>query len=134
HRFTNRVSANVRYQFIRSVTQTRPYFGSRVDVSGDAGITGADRDPRNWGPPGLTFSSGIARLSTGSHAFDRNQSSTVTYTSTWIKGRHSVGYGVDYKWQQFNLLSQREARGNFTFTGANDFADFLLGIPTASSL
>jgi hypothetical protein len=137
HRFTNRVSGNVRYQFTRSTTQTLPYFGNRVDVSGNAGVTGADRDPRNWGPPGLTFASGIARLATGSHAFDRNQSSTVTYTSTWIKGRHSVGYGVDYKWQQFNLLSQREARGNFTFTGAatgNDFADFLLGIPTASSL
>jgi trimeric autotransporter adhesin len=137
HRFTNRISGNVRYQFTRSVTEALPYFGNRVDVSGNAGVTGADRDPRNWGPPGLTFASGIARLATGSHAFDRNQSSTVTYTSTWIKGRHSFAYGIDYKWQQFNLLSQREARGNFTFTGAatgNDFADFLLGIPTAGSL
>src|SRR5205085_1559467 len=47
------------------------------------------------------------------------------------------GYGADTRRQQFNLFSQQNARGTFTFTGAatgNDFADFLLGIPTASSL
>jgi hypothetical protein len=108
-----------------------------VDVSGEAGITGGDRDPRNWGPPGLNFSGGVAPLSTGSHAFDRSLSHAVSYTSTWIRGRHSFGYGVEYRRQQYNLLSQQNARGTFTFTGAetgNDFADFLLGIPTTSSL
>lgn len=137
HRFTPRISGNVKYAFSRSITRTLPYFGTHLDVSGIAGVTGNDRDPRNWGPPALNFASGIARLSTGSHAFDRNQSHNVSYTSTWVKGRHAFGYGVDYKTQQFNLLSQRDARGNFTFTGAatgNDFADFLLGLPTASSL
>jgi hypothetical protein len=137
HRFTPRISGNLRYSFTRDVTQILPYFGNRVDVSGDAGITGADTDPRNWGPPGLSFSGGIVRLSTGSHTFDRNQSSTIAYTSTWVHGRHNFSYGIDYKKQQFNLLSQRDGRGNFTFTGeasGNDFADFLLGIPTASSL
>ncbi len=137
HRFTPRVSANVRYSFVRSISQTLPYFGNKVDVSGLAGVTGADRDPRNWGPPGLSFAGGIAHLSTGSHAFDRSLAHNVAYYSTWIRGRHTFGYGIDYKKQQFNLLSQREARGNFTFTGAatgNDFADFLLGLPTASSL
>jgi hypothetical protein len=137
HRFTPRISANIRYTFNRSVSTSLPYFGNTQDVSGVAGITGNDRDPRNWGPPGLSFAGGIARVSTGSHAFDRSQSHMGSYTSTWVKGRHAFGYGVDYRRQQFNLLSQREARGNFTFTGAatgNDFADFLLGIPTASSL
>src|SRR5207244_10541614 len=73
----------------------------------------------------------------GAYAFDRNQSSGVFYNSTWSKGRHSLGYGADFRRQQFNLLSQQNARGSLTFTGAatgNDFADFLLSIPTASSL
>jgi trimeric autotransporter adhesin len=137
HRFNPRVSGNIRYSFTRGVTRILPYFGTRVDVSGDAGITGGDTDPRNWGPPGLNFSGGMARLSTGSHTFDRNQLSTLSYSSTWIRGRHNFGYGVEYRRQQFNLLSQQDGRGNFTFTGAasgNDFADFLLGVPTASSL
>jgi trimeric autotransporter adhesin len=137
HRFSQRVTGNIRYQFARTVTQALPYFGTRLDVSGIAGILGNDRDPRNWGPPALNFSGGIARLSTGSYAFDRNQAHTIGYTSTYVVGRHALGYGADFRRQQFNLLSQREARGTFTFTGAAtgiDFADFLLGIPTASSI
>ena len=92
---------------------------------------------RNWGPPALNFSSGIARLSTGTYSSDRNLSHVVSYSSTWIRGRHGFTYGADYRRQQFNLFSQRDPRGSFTFTGAatgNDFADFLLGIPTASSI
>jgi hypothetical protein len=137
HRFTSRISATVRYTFNRSVSQNLPYFANRLDVSGDAGIAGNDRDPRNWGPPSLNFAGGIARLSSGSFAFDRNLSHGVSTSSSWIVGRHNLGYGVDYKRQQYNLFSQQNARGSFTFTGAetgNDFADFLLGIPTASSL
>lgn len=137
HRFTQRISGTVRYAFSRSVSEAMPYFGTRADVSGDAGITGNDRDSRNWGPPSLSFSGGIARLSSGSYAFDRNMSNTVGYTSSYVMGRHALSFGVDYRSQHFNLLSQRDARGSFTFTGAetgNDFADFLLGIPTASSI
>jgi hypothetical protein len=137
HRFSPRVVANIRYAFSRNVSENLPYFGNRVDVSGDAGITGNDRDPRDWGPPALTFASGIARLSSGSSTFNRTQSNSISYASTWVHGRHAFGYGGDHQWQQYNLLSQANARGNFTFTGAatgNDFADFLLGIPTASSL
>src|SRR5262249_24560290 len=130
HRFTSRVSGNMRYTFSRTVAETLPYFGNRVDVSGDAGILGNDRDPRNWGPPSLLLSSGIARLASGSFAFDRNQTSGISYTSNWSHARHALSYGADFRRQQFNLLSQQNARGSFTFTGAAsgiDFADFLLG-------
>src|SRR5262249_51468033 len=114
HRFTQRVSSTIRYQFNRAVTTALPYFGTRLDISGIAEISGNDRDPRNWGPPSLTFAGGIARLSGGSYAFDRNQSHGVSYSSNWIRGRHTLGYGADHKWQQFNLLSQKDARGSFT--------------------
>jgi hypothetical protein len=137
HRFTTRFVANMRYSFSRNVAKTLPYFANQIDVSGNAGITGNDPDPRNWGPPGLSFASGIAFLSGGTYAFNRNQSNTASYASNWVYHRHAFGYGVDHQWQQFNLFSQQNARGVFTFTGAeagNDFADFLLGVPTASSL
>jgi len=137
HRFNPRIAGVIRYQFNRTVSETLPYFGNRIDVSGAAGISGNDRDARNWGPPTLVFASGIARLSTGSFAFDRSQSSGISYSSNWNQRRHSLGFGADYRKQQFNLLSQKDARGTFTFTGAatgNDFADFLSGIPTVSSI
>jgi hypothetical protein len=137
HRFTPRISGTIRYTFSRGVSKALPYFGSRQDISGEAGISGNDRDPRNWGPPALIFAGGIARLSTGSYAFDRRQSHSISYNSAWIRGPHTFTYGADFKSQQDNLLSQQNARGAFTFTGSatgNDFADFLLGIPAASAL
>ena len=136
-RFTPRTLATIRYSFNRSVTENKPYFGGKNDVSGIAGISGNDRDPRNWGPPALNFSSGIARLATGTYADDRNTSHMVSYGSSWVRGNHAITYGADYRWQQFNLFSQRDPRGSFTFTGVttgNDFADFLLGIPDAGSI
>jgi hypothetical protein len=137
HRFTARVSANIRYQFSRNTALLTPHFSSQQDISGDAGITGNDPDPRNWGPPALTFAGGIARLSDAQYSFNRNQTSAVSYTSNWSHRRHGFSYGADYRRQQFNLFSQQDPRGGFTFTGAasgNDFADFLLSIPTTSSI
>src|SRR5256885_4151238 len=62
---------------------------------------------------------------------------------------HNFSFGGDVRRQQFNLLSQQDPRGTFTFTGAStqqnvngtavpgtgfDFAGFLLGIPDTSSI
>jgi hypothetical protein len=136
-RWTQRVSAVIRYQFTRSQTNNLPYFSNRIDVSGIAGVSGNDRDPRNWGPPALSFAGGMARMSSGTYASDRNLAHSLSYSSSWIRGRHGFSYTLDVRRQQFNLFSQRDPRGSFTFTGAatsNDFADFLLGIPTASAI
>jgi trimeric autotransporter adhesin len=136
-RFTPRISSTLRYEFSRNSSETVPFHSNGVDVSGEAGIAGNDRDPRNWGPPALAFASGIARLAGGTYADDTNVLNRVSYTTKWILGRHVWDVGGDYAAQRFDLFSQRDARGTFTFTGAqtgNDFADFLLGIPSASAI
>jgi len=137
HRFTPRISSVLRYEFSRNSSETVPFHSTNVDVSGEAGITGNDRDPRNWGPPALAFASGIARLAGGTYANDVNLSNQVSYTTKLILGSHVWDLGGDYRAQRFDLFSQRDGRGSFTFTGmqtGNDFADFLLGIPSASSI
>jgi hypothetical protein len=137
HRFTPRISSMLRYEFRRGVAESVPYYTSREDVSGAAGIAGNDRDPRNWGPPALVFSGGLERLAGGTYADDRTYSNRVSYTTKLILGRHVFDAGGDYARQRFDLFSQRDARGTFTFTGAQtgvDVADFLLGIPSASSI
>ena len=137
HRFTPRISSTLRYEFSRSSSETVPFHSTYADVSGEAGIAGNDRDPRNWGPPALAFASGIARLAGGTYANDVNYSNQVSYATKLILGRHVWDAGGDYRAQRFDLFSQRDARGTFTFTGMqtrNDFADFLLGIPSASSI
>ncbi len=50
---------------------------------------------------------------------------------------HEISYGFDIRRQQFNSLSQQNPRGTFAFNGAAagyDFADFMLGVPDASSI
>jgi hypothetical protein len=114
-----------------------PYFANRINVSGNAGITGNNQEPVNWGPPNLAFFSGFTGLSDVQHSFDRDQSNTVSMTNFVNRGRHNLTFGGEFKRQQLNVLAQQDARGLFTFTGAStgsDFADFLLGVPTASSI
>jgi hypothetical protein len=48
-----------------------------------------------------------------------------------------VTVGSDFRLRHLDVFSQQNARGTFAFTGAatgSDFADFLLGIPHASSI
>jgi Carboxypeptidase regulatory-like domain/TonB dependent receptor-like, beta-barrel len=137
HRLNQLWFLNLGYQFSRYARRVAPYFENRANVSGLAGISGNNQDPMNWGPPGLDFSSGIAGLSDSQSSSNRNQSSAVSYSMAWNRRSHNITFGADFRRQEFNYLSQQDPRGTFTFTGAetgSDFADFLLGIPAASSI
>ena len=137
HNFSPRVFTNLGYQFSRSASRFTPYFANRENVSGDARIAGNNQDPVNWGPPTLTFASGFSGLSDGLPAFTRNQTSAVSMDNLWARARHNISFGGDFRRQQFNLLSQQDPRGHFSFTGAGagyDFAGFLLGVPDTSSI
>ncbi|HEY2015951.1 MAG TPA: TonB-dependent receptor [Bryobacteraceae bacterium] len=149
HRFTNRLFGSFRLQYSRSDIRTLPNFANRENVSGEAGITGNNQDPQNWGPPKLNFTSGVQGLFDGQESFTRNQTTAFLYNTFWSHRSHNIQFGVDIRRQQFNLLSQQDPRGSFTFTGAStqaatngvpvpgtgsDFAGFLLGIPDASSI
>lgn len=137
HSFSPRFFANFGYQYSRQSIRTIPNFANRENISGEAGISGNNQEPANWGPPVLNFGSGIANLTDGQSAFTRNQTSTLSYDSLWNHGRHNLSFGAGFSRQQNNLLSQQDPRGAFTFTGAAagfDFAGFLLGIPDTSSI
>jgi hypothetical protein len=147
HRFGGQIFALMGYHFTRLRTQVRPYFEDSENISGDDGITGNGQDPTDWGPPALSFSSGIAPLSDANSEFDRNRTDAVSLKVSTTYGHHTITGGGDFRRQEFNELSQQNPRGNFTFTGAatsatgttsttsgSDFADFLLGIPDASAV
>jgi hypothetical protein len=137
HTFNMHLYSRLSLQVDRSSSRTTPYFANRENISGEAGITGNNQEPVNWGPPSLTFSSGITPLFDVQYAFNRTQNSAVSYALDWNLRAHAFKFGADYRRQQLNLLSQQNARGSFAFTGAatgSDFADFLLGIPDTSSI
>jgi trimeric autotransporter adhesin len=150
HRLSARMFAHFQFSFSRFSTQTTPNFANRENVSAQAGILGNNQEPVNWGPPTLTFGSGIAPLTDGIAASNHNQTAAFSYDSLWNYGRHNFTYGADFKRLEFNYLSQTNPRGSFGFTGAytappaqsgsgfpalgSDFADFLLGVPDTSQI
>ncbi len=137
HRFKQGFFGTFGFQFSRLSMGLTPFFGNRENVSGAAGIEGNDQDPLNWGPPGLSFSSGFAGLSDVEQAQNHNETNAVSASFFLIRGRQTFQFGGDFKKQQFNVLSQQNGRGTFTFTGAatgSDFADFLLGIPDVAAV
>ncbi len=136
HRLSHEIYLNSGFQFSRLRTLVQPYFANRTNVSLQDGVTGNNQDPTNWGPPTLTFSSGISSLNDANSSFTRNRTDGVSESAEYYRGRHNVTVGGDFRRQEFNYLSQQNPRGAFTFTGAatgvSDFADFLTGIPDTS--
>jgi hypothetical protein len=148
HNFTTRIINNVRYTFSRSRNTATPFFAYTQNVAQELGINGTSQDPRNWGPPTLSFTN-YGSLSDGTASLMRNQTSSAGDSLIWVKGVHNITIGMDYRRQQFNRESDSNGRGAFTFTGLTtsnvvngvaglgtgfDFADFLLGLPDTSSL
>jgi len=138
HRFSHQLFLTTGYKFSRLRTQVISNFENRVNVSGEAGITGNNQDPVNWGPPALIFSSGIASLSDADSSYNRSETNAVSSSLSWNHGHHNVTLGGDFRRQEFNYLAQQNPRGTFTFTGIatgeSDFADFLTGVPDTSSI
>ena len=148
HRFGGHFFLGTSYSFSRSRTETTPNFANRINVSGpdNANIAGNDQTPSNWGPPGLSFSSGISGLSDANSAFNRNETNGVTVNLGIYERRHNISAGGDYRREQYNDNFQQNPRGSFLFNGAatassaesattgSDLADFLIGIPDTSSI
>lgn len=137
HTFTPRMYTTITGTFTRGSFQNIPFWSNRQNISGDFGITGNNQEPENWGPPALNFANGIAALGEAQYSRNVNQTSGVTIANFWTRRAHNVTYGFDFRRLLNNTISQQDARGTFTFTGAAagyDFAGFLLGVPDASAI
>jgi trimeric autotransporter adhesin len=147
HHLHHQILLTTTYHFTRLRTEVRPNFDGRENISAAAGITGNDQDTREWGPPKLVFSSGIASLDDAQSSFDRNRTDTLSISASSTRGHHTVTVGGDFRRQEINQLSQQNPRGDFTFTGAatqsatsasgasgSDLADFLFGVPDTSAI
>ena len=150
YHITTRLISNLRYNFSRSATNLTPFFANTENISAEAGILGNDQAAQFWGPPSLSFSSGIYGLSDGAYQINHNNTNSAGESLIWVRGAHNVTFGGDVRRLDFNQIAQQNARGGFTFTGTMtalaggngqavngtgfDFADFLLGLPDASSI
>src|SRR5262249_49340392 len=130
------------WNFSRNRNNTLPFFSYRQNVAGDLGISGTSSDPINFGPPNLNFTN-FGNLTDAAPLVRRDQTSGVSDGITWVRGAHNLTAGGEYRRMQINTRTDRNARGQFVFTGLMtsglddqnqpvagtgwDFTDFLVG-------
>jgi trimeric autotransporter adhesin len=135
-RLSTRLSTRFRYQLTRTATGLTPFFANRINVSGDAGISGNDQQPVNWGPPTLSLPD-VAGLSDGVYQRAVATAHAANGEILLRRGPHNITVGGDFRRNGYDVQSHPNPRGTLAFTGAltgDAFADFLLGVPATSSI
>jgi Carboxypeptidase regulatory-like domain/TonB dependent receptor/TonB-dependent Receptor Plug Domain len=121
------------------------------NVAGGLGFPGVPYEAGtfNGGLPALTFSDGSAP-ELGSSGFlpsiEKQNSYVLTDNFTWLKGRHSLKFGAEIRFEQFTIFQPSASRGTADFnagftdnpaspgTGGYGFASFLLGLSDGGSI
>jgi hypothetical protein len=154
-----KLSNQLRFTWNRSRSHSNSHFADLTNVAGDAGIGGVSDGPTdgvNWGVPNLAFSH-YAGLSDVSPSQRDSQTYTLSENFGWVRGKHHMHLGTDYRWIDNKAYASSNPRGTFTFTGSStaqyvttivngkpvtsavpgtgyDFADFILGYAQQTSL
>ncbi len=145
HTFSERLLNDLHGGVFRYAVNALPFnFGKNVGVQ--LGIPNVNR-------PGYPNSSGLTNIDIAGftslgdsqwlpeHVFENIFQ--VADTVTWIKGRHSLKFGVDFRRQQRNFFQLSNPRGYFVFgggytadlttsNGGNALADLLFGVPISN--
>jgi hypothetical protein len=143
-----KLSNQLRFTWNRSRAHTGNLYAGITPVAALAGINGVSDDPLNWGVPGLAFSH-YTSLSDIAPSQRDSQTFTLSESFGWVRGKHHMHFGADYRWIDNKAYASSNPRGTFTFTGSStanyvngtavagtgyDFADFLLGYAQQTSL
>jgi Carboxypeptidase regulatory-like domain/TonB dependent receptor-like, beta-barrel len=119
-----------------------------TDIAAALGITGISSSPINFGLPLVSFTN-FTSLNDPVPALVRNQTLRFLDGVEYTLPRHTLQAGFELRRMQLNTLGDPIPRGSFTFTGLMtgqldaqgqpapgtglDFADFLLGLPQATT-
>jgi len=105
-----------------------------VDYAGQLGIAGLSQDPRFIGFPAISIP-GYDSIGDETALPIQRVDSTyhVVQSVTWLRGRHVVKAGGEFRGITVDGIQGLFGRGQFNFLGAitrNPLADFALGFPT----
>ena len=148
HTFEKQALNDLTLSFNRNRASATPYFAYGVDVAAQLGIAGPSRTPTNFGPPNLNFTN-FSPLTDGFPSRDAITNMVANDQVSLSTGKHNWSVGAGYTKSFDNAVTDANGRGTFVFTGlatsaldANgqplagtgyDLADFLVGLPQASS-
>jgi hypothetical protein len=146
HTFSPQLLNDLHGGYFRYAINALPFnFGNSIG-SDQLGIPNANRstDPNSTGLTNIDIA-GFTSLGDSEflpeHAFENIYQ--IADTLTWVRGRHSLKFGIDFRRQQRNFYQVTAPRGFFDFggvytndlttaNGGNGLADLLLGIPDAN--
>jgi len=145
HTFSGRLLNDLHGGYFRYAVNALPFnFGK--DLGTQLGIPNTNR-------PGYPNSTGLTNIDIAGftslgdsqylpeHVFENIFQ--IADTLTWIKGKHSLKFGVDFRRQQRNFFQLSNPRGYFDFgggytddlttaNGGNGLADLLFGVPISN--
>ena len=149
HTFNPQLVNTLLVNFNRQRTATLNPFAYGRDISGELGIQGTSQDPRDWGLPIISFTN-FSGLNDVIPSLVRNQTLRAVDSLVITRGKHTLRLGGEVRRVELNTLTDPDARGTFTFSGFTtsgfaadgfpvegtgfDLADFLLGLPQATSV
>jgi hypothetical protein len=148
--FSPRLFSNFTIGFNRNYNLAVPYFETLgVNAASQLGIVGTSPDPRNDGPPALSFTN-YTGLTDGNASKTAVNTFTLSEAFTYRRGKHNFGWGGGWSKAMTNTITDSNGRGTFTFNGTStsnlnanglpiantgsDLADLLLGLPDAASI
>lgn len=148
HTFSPHVINTLFFNFNRSRTLVLNRFANQQNIAQELGIQGVSQNPFDYGLPLIDFTN-FTGLSDTIPSLVRPQTFRLVDSVIWNRGKHNLRLGGELRRVQQNNLSNPNARGTFTFNGFTtsnftaqgfpvagtgfDFADFLLGLPQATS-
>ena len=138
HVFSSKMVSSTRLAWNRTLTSQLPPVDKNFNA--EIGLKGVEQAQ----PGGASFAiSGYTTLGLGGFLpmLADGQTRQLMTDTTWVKGRHSVKFGLNLMWLQEFLKNPQTAPGQFTFNGSfsrdsqtlrggDAFADFLLGLPS----
>ncbi len=147
---------NISFTSSRNDSRLTNYFTNTYDVATHVGVLGPSKtalnpNPANYGLPNLVFS-GFNGLSQTQPNFQLTQTSAISESASWLRGRHNLRFGGDIRRVEYNVFGGVNATGTFIFTGedtqepgtfgnaspvvatGSSFADFLLGWTSESTI
>ncbi|HMK23780.1 MAG TPA: TonB-dependent receptor [Terriglobales bacterium] len=126
---------------------------ANTDVSGELHLIGVPFSPGFGGLPSMCFVNyACIGASDFLPSFEKKNSYVVNENLIWIRGRNSVKFGTELRFEQFTMGQVSAPRGDLSFsqdftsnpalpvngdlspTGGEDIASFLLGVPDSANI
>ena len=137
HFFSATLVNEARFAFSRVASEVIQE-GAGTSINKQVGLPELSQNPRDFGLSFITIS-GFSPLG---HEFNNPQQSTTSMYQvldgvTYVRGRHVLKFGLDFRAVQQNAFRDVQSRGFLTFSSqvpitGNALADLLLGLPAVT--